>query len=144
MRLGRTLLRLWLVGTSLWIIGCSVVIYNAYRGPYDLWLFLDPADAQYRPCWPKTAGPEPAGAAPPARRDVELNPDQLWYEAPWQHTARIRRVATCYRALNRIHQTTTRLDVLKQGVVTIVAVPALVLAAGALLLTSYPRRSNEQ
>ena len=39
---------------------------------------------------------------------------------------------------------TTRFDVLKQGIVTIVAVPALVLAAGSLLLsfTAYPRRSE--
>ena len=112
MELGRRLLQLWLVGASLWIVGWSAVIYNAYQEPYDLWLLLDPEDDRYRQCWPK-------------------GPDR--YEAPTQTTARIRRVAMCYRALNRISQTTSRLTVLKQGAVTILAGPALVLAASALL-----------
>jgi hypothetical protein len=122
---GRKLFRLWLVGTSLWIIGCSVVIYNAYQEPYDIWLFLDPEDEQYRECWPKAAPTDSSLA---------------------QHAARVHRVATCYRVLNRMRQTTTRFDVLKQGIVTIVAVPALVLAAGSLLLsfTAYPRRSDDR
>jgi hypothetical protein len=124
-KFGRKLFRLWLVGTSLWIIGCSFVIYNAYQEPYDIWLFLDPEDEQYRQCWPQTAPTESSVA---------------------QHAARVQRVATCYRVLNRIRQTTTRFDVLKQGIVTIVAVPALVLGAGSLLLsfTSYRRRSDDR
>ena len=53
LKFGRTLCRLWIVGTSLWIISCSVLVYNAYRDPYDLWLILDPADAKYSECWPE-------------------------------------------------------------------------------------------
>ena len=34
----RTLCRLWIAGTSLWIVSYSVVIYHAYREPHDLWL----------------------------------------------------------------------------------------------------------
>jgi hypothetical protein len=139
----RTLCRLCIVGTSLWIISYSVVIYNAYREPYDLWLILDPADVKYSECWPKVPRTHSI-ARQPASRDVELDPDQLWYEAPWEGAARIRRVATCYRAINRSHHTTTGLDVLKQGGLTMIAVPVLVLGAGWLLLSfiSDPRRRS--
>jgi hypothetical protein len=121
-RLKRTLFQLWLVGTSLWVVACSVVIYDAYQEPYDLWLIVDPEDDRYHQCWPK---PAPAADSSVAVR-----------------SAHIQRVATCYRGLNRMRQTITRFDVLKQGIVTIGAVPVLVLEAGLLFLsfTGYPRR----
>jgi len=134
-KFGHTLCRLWIVGTSLWIITYSVVIYNAYREPYDLWLILDPADVKYSECWPITEQP--------IRRDVELT-DQIWFEKPSQHAARIQRVAACYRAINRIHQTTTRFDVLKQGGLTIVAVPVLVFFMGWLLLSPSGKGQSQR
>jgi hypothetical protein len=44
-----------------------------------------------------------------------------------------------------LRQPTTRSDVLKQGLVALVALPVLVLEAGLLLLsfTSYPRRPTD-
>jgi hypothetical protein len=146
--LRRRLRWLWLSGTLLWVIGFAGVIYDAYQEPHDLWLFLDQADARYDHCWPKASAPESITA----RRDVELNPNQYWYEAPWHGpepswvtASRIRRVATCVRTFKRLHQTTNRTDVLVQGIVTMVGVPALVFAAGWLFFgfTSYPKGGDK-
>ena len=117
-----TLCRLWFIGTALWITGCSIVTYRAYQEPYDLWLVLDPAHVQYKTCWPspQTTTTLMPTTMTPGRHDVE-------FEAPWQGAARIRRVATCYRAINRLQQTTSRTDVLKHGVVTMAVVPMFAL-----------------
>src|SRR5689334_12389972 len=56
LRFRRTFFWLWIAGSSLWILTCSVVTYHAYREPYDLWLMLDRADVKYSECWPKTSG----------------------------------------------------------------------------------------
>jgi hypothetical protein len=142
-KFGRTLCRLWIVGTSLWIIGYTVVIYNAYQDPYDLWLILDPTDERYSECWPEAPRSAPTSQRA-SSRNLELNLDQLWLQEPWQIAARIRRVATCYRVINRIHHTTSRFDVLKQGGLTMVAVPMLVFFAGWLFLSfiSDPRHQS--
>jgi hypothetical protein len=109
---GRTLRRLWVAAASLWI-GCfSVVLYQAYREPYDLWLMLDPTDAKYKECWvnaPLTA----SIAQQPAGRNLGSGHDQLSFETPQQEAARIRQVAYCYRSINRIRQMITWHGVLK-------------------------------
>jgi len=147
--LRRRLYWLWLGGTLLWVIGFVGVIYNAYQEPYDLWLFVDQADTRYDHCWPKRSPPESVAA----RRDVQINPDQYWYEAPWPGpepswvtASRIRRVATCVRTFKRIHQTTNRIDVLAQGIVTLVAMPALVFVAGWLFFgfISIPKQGGDK
>jgi hypothetical protein len=136
---GRTLCRLWVVGTLLWIASCSVVIYQAYREPHDLWLILDPADVDYAECWLNVS-------RQPARRNVGLSAEQPGSAAPGEEAARIRRVAACYRAINQIDQTTTRRNVLTQGALTTIAVPLLVFVLGWLLLsfTSYPQRTGNR
>ena len=139
----RTFFWLWIAGTSLWIVTCSVVIYHAYREPYDLWLMLDRGDVKYSECWPPRTD---SIALQPARCNFGLFPDQPWFETRRQEAERLRQVAACYREINRVHQLTTRYDVLKQGVLTMVAVPLLVFFTGWLLLsfTSYPRSSDER
>jgi hypothetical protein len=141
----RTWRRLWIAATALWIVTCSVVIYQAYREPYDLWLILDAADVKYSECWAKTSRTDPTSQQP-TRRNIGLFPDQPWYETRRQEAERLRQVAACYRQINRIHQSTTRYDVLKQGVLTMVAVPLLVffLVWPLLSFTSYPRRSDDR
>ena len=141
----RALFWLWIAGTSLWIVTCSVVINQAYHEPYDLWLILDPADVKYSECWPKTSRTD-AIAPPPASRAVGSSLDRPSFETPRQQAARIRQVADCYRAINRVHQRTTPSDVLRQAGLTMVAVPVLVFLMGWLLLgfKSYPRRSNDR
>ena len=113
----RTFFWLWIAGTSLWIVICSVVIYHAYHEPYDLWLMLDPADVKYSECWPKTSRTDSI-AQQPARRNIGLLPDQPWFETRRQEAERLRQVAACYREINRVHQSTTRYGVLKQGVLS--------------------------
>ena len=137
----RTFFWLWLAASSLWIVTCSVMIYHAYHGPYDLWLMLDPADVNYSECWAKTSRTESI-AQQPARRNIGLFPDQPWFETRRQEAE----VAACYREINRAHQSTTQYDILKQGVLTMIAVPMLVFFAGRLLLsfTSYPRRPDDR
>ena len=103
----RTFCWLWIAGTSLWIVICSVVIYHGYHEPYDLWLMLDPADVKYSECWPKTSRTD-SKAQQPARRNVGLLPDQTWFETRRQEAERIRQVAACYREINRVDQSTTR------------------------------------
>ena len=141
----RTFFCLWIAGTSLWIVTCSVVTYHAYREPYDLWLMLDRADAKYSECWPKTSGTDSI-TQQPAHRNFGLFPDQPWFETRRQEAERLRQVAACYREINRVNRLTTRHDVLKQGVLTMVAVPPLVFLTGWLLLrfTSYPGSSDER
>jgi hypothetical protein len=133
----------WMGASSLWIVTCSVMIYHAYQGPHDLWLMLDPADVKYSECWPKTSGTDSI-AQQPARRNIGLFPDRPWFETRRQEAGRLRQVAACYREINRAHQSTTRYDVLKQGVLTMIAVPVLIFFTGWLLLrfTSYPRHSR--
>src|SRR5215831_1057352 len=92
----RTFFWLWLAASSLWIVTCSVMIYHAYHGPYDLWLMLDPADVEYSECWAKTSRTESI-AQQPARRNIGLFPDQPWFETRQQEAERLRQVATCYR-----------------------------------------------
>jgi hypothetical protein len=140
----RTFFWLWIAGTSLWIVTCSVVIYHAYHEPYDLWLMLDPADVKYSECWAKTSRTDSI-AQQPARRNGLL-PDQLWFETRRQEAERLRQVAACYREINRVHQSTTRYDILKQGVLTMIAVPMLVFFVGWPLLgfASYPRRPDDR
>jgi hypothetical protein len=136
---------LWIAGTSLWIIICSVVINHTYHERHDLWLMLDPADVKYSECWPKTYRTE-AIAQQPARRDIGLLPDQPWFETRRQEAERLGQVAACYREINRIHQSTTQYDILKQGVLTMVAVPLVVFFLGWPLLrfTSYPPRPDHR
>lgn len=137
----RTFFWLWIAGSSLWIATCSVATYHAYREPYDLWVMLDRADLKYSECWPKTSGTYSV-AQQPARRNF----DQPWFETRRQEAERLRQVAACYREINRAHQLTTRYDVLKQGALTLIAVPLLVFFTGWLLLrlTSHPRSSDER
>jgi hypothetical protein len=144
-KFGRTFFWLWLAASSLWIVTCSVMIYHAYHGPYDLWLMLDRTDAKYSECWAKTPRTD-STTQQPARRNIGLFPDQPWYETRRQEAERLRQVAACYREINRVHQSTTRYDVLKQGLLTMVAVPLLVFFMGWPLLsfTSYPRRPNDR
>jgi hypothetical protein len=141
----RTFFWLWIAGTSLWIVMCSVVIYRAYREPYDLWLMLDRADVKYSECWQKTPRIDLI-AQQPARRNFGLFPDQPWFETRRQEAERLRQVAACYREINRVHQLTTRYDVLKQGGLAMIAVPLLVFFMGWPLLsfTSYPRRPDDR
>jgi len=141
----RTFFWLWIAGTSLWIVICSVVIYRGYREPYDLWLMLDPADVKYSECWPKTSRTD-SKAQQPARRNVGLLPDQTWFETRRQEAERIRQVAACYREINRVDQSTTRYGFLKQGGLAMIAVPLLVFFMGWPLLsfTSYPCRPDDR
>jgi hypothetical protein len=141
----RTFFWLWIAGTSLWIVTGSVMIYHAYHKPYDLWLMLDPADVKYSECWAKTSRTESI-AQQPARRNIGLFPDQPWFETRRQEAERLRQVAACYREINRAHQSTTRYHVLKQGVLTMIAVPVIIFFTGWLLLsfTSYPRRPDHR
>ncbi len=145
LKLKRTFFWVWIAGTSLWIITCSVVIYHAYRDPYDLWLMLDRADAKYSQCWSKKSNADSI-IPQPARRNFGLFPDQPWFETRQQEAERLRQVAACYRELNRVHQLTTGYDVLKQGLLAMVAVPLLVFCTGWLMLsfTSYPRSSDKR
>jgi hypothetical protein len=140
----RTFFWLWIAGTLLWTVTCSVVIYHAYGEPHDLWLMLDRADVKYSECWPKTSGPDLI-AQQPARRNFGLFPDQPWFETRRQEAERLRQVTACYREFNRAHQLTTRYAVLKQGVLTMIGVPLLVFFTGWLLLsfTSYPRKNDK-
>src|SRR5262249_44181652 len=105
----RTFFWLWIAGTSLWIVTCSVVIYHAYHEPYDLWLMLDPADVKYSECWARTSRTDSI-AQQPARHNIGLLPDQPWFETRRQEADRLRRVAACYRQINGVHQSTTRYD----------------------------------
>jgi len=141
----RTFCWLWIAGTSLWIVICSVVIYHGYHEPYDLWLMLDPADVKYSECWPKTSRTD-SKAQQPARRNVGLLPDQTWFETRRQEAERIRQVAACYREINRVDQSTTRYSFLKQGGLAMIAVPLLVFFMGWPLLSfiSYPASSGRQ
>jgi hypothetical protein len=141
----RTFFWLWISASSLWIVTCSVVIYHAYREPYDLWLIPDPADAKYSECWAKTSRTDSI-APQPARRNIGLFPDQPWYETRRQEAERLRQVDACYREINRVPQSTNRYGVLKQGVLTMIAVPVLIFFTGWLLLgfASYPRRSDDK
>jgi len=141
----RTFFWLWIAGTSLWIVVCSVVIYRGYHEPYDLWLMLDPADVKYSECWPKTSRTD-SKAQQPARRNVGLLPDQTWFETRRQEAERIRQVAACYREINRVDQSTTRYSFLKQGGLAMIAVPLLVFFMGWSLLSfiSYPRRPDDR
>jgi hypothetical protein len=139
----------WLLiaGTSLWITTFSVVIYHASQEPYDLWLMLDPADVKYSECWAKTSRTDPI-AQQPARRNNNIGPlpDQTSFETRRQEAERLRQVAACYREINRVHQSTTRYDVLKQGVLSMIAVPLLFFFMGWLWLsfTSYPRCPDDR
>jgi hypothetical protein len=135
----------WMGASSLWIVTCSVMIYHAYQGPHDLWLMLDPADVKYSECWPKTSGTDSI-AQQPARRNIGSFPDRPWFETRRQEAERLRQVAACYREINRAHQSTTRYDVLKQGVLTMIAVPVLIFFTGWLWLsfTSCPRFPGRQ
>jgi hypothetical protein len=101
---------------------------------------LDPADVNYSECWAKTSRTESI-AQQPARRNIGLFPDQPWFETRRQEAERLRQVAACYREINRVHQSTTQYDVLKQGVLSMIAVPVLFFFMGWLWLsfTSYPR-----
>ena len=85
-------------------------------------------------------------AQQPARRNIGLFPDRPSFETRRQEAERLRQVAACYREINRAHQSTTRYDVLKQGVLTMIAVPVLIFFTGWLLLgfASYPRRSDDR
>jgi hypothetical protein len=141
----RTFFWLWMGASSLWIVTCSVMTHHAYQGPHDLWLMLDPADVKYSECWPKTSGTDSI-AQQPARRNIGLFPDRPWFETRRQEAERLRQVAACYREINRAHQLTTRYDALKQGVLTMIAVPVLIFFTGWLLLsfTSYPRHPGRQ
>jgi hypothetical protein len=141
----RTFFWPWLTASSLWIVTCSVMIYHAYHGPYDLWLMLDPADVKYSECWAETSRTESI-AQQLARRNIGLFPDQPWFETRRQEAERLRQVAACYREINRAHQSTTRYDILKQGVLTMIAVPMLVFFVGWPLLgfASYPRRPDDR
>ena len=106
---------------------------------------LDPADVNYSECWAKTSRTESI-AQQPARRNIGLFPDQPWFETRRQEAERLRQVAACYRQINRAHQPTTQYDILKQGVLTMIAVPMLVFFVGWSLLgfASYPRRPDDR
>jgi hypothetical protein len=145
LKVRRTFFWLWLAASSLWIVTCSVMIYHAYHGPYDLWLMLDPADMEYSECWAKTSRTDSI-AQQPVRRNIGLFPEQPWFETRRQEAERLRQVAACYREINRAHQSTTRYDVLKQGVLTMIAVPLLFFFTGWLWLsfTSHPRRPDDR